>query len=114
VTVEPVNGHLKDRYGLRQFTRRGIGAAQAEAELAATTANLIKIWRHGAQSAHLVHAAPPPWPKAQQPLLRGQTVSNQRERRFGKINWVLTAPLFGDHGPYWFRALGKRLGLEVV
>jgi transposase len=48
VTVEPVNGHLKDRYGLRQFTRRGIRAAQAEAELAATTANLIKIWRHGA------------------------------------------------------------------
>jgi transposase len=45
VTVEPVNGHLKDRHGLRQFSCRGIKAAQAEAELAAATANLLKIWR---------------------------------------------------------------------
>jgi transposase len=45
VTVEPVNGHLKDRQGLRQFARRGRAACQAEAELAATTANLWKIWR---------------------------------------------------------------------
>jgi transposase len=44
-TVEPVNGHLKDRHGLRQFSRRGLPAAQAEAELAAATANLLKIWR---------------------------------------------------------------------
>lgn len=45
VTVEPVNGHLKDRHGLRQFSRRGRAACQAEAELAATAANLLKIWR---------------------------------------------------------------------
>ena len=45
VTVEPVNGHLKDRHGLRQFSCRGLKAAQAEAELAAATANLKKIWR---------------------------------------------------------------------
>lgn len=45
VTVEPVNGHLKDRHGLRQFSRRGLTACQAEAELAAATANLLKIWR---------------------------------------------------------------------
>ena len=45
VTVEPVNGHLKDRHGLRQFSCRGMKAAQAEAELAAATANLLKIWR---------------------------------------------------------------------
>jgi transposase len=45
VTVEPVNGHLKDRHGLRQFSRRGQPACQAEAELAAATANLLKIWR---------------------------------------------------------------------
>jgi hypothetical protein len=32
VTVEPVNGHLKDRHQLRQFSCRGIKAAQAEAE----------------------------------------------------------------------------------
>jgi transposase len=45
VTVEPVNGHLKDRHGLRQFSCRGLKAAQAEVELAAATANLKKIWR---------------------------------------------------------------------
>jgi transposase len=45
VTVEPVNGHLKDRHGLRQFSRRGLPAVQAEAELTAATANLLKIWR---------------------------------------------------------------------
>jgi transposase len=45
VTVEPVNAQLKDRHGLRQFSCRGKKAAQAEAELAAATANLLKIWR---------------------------------------------------------------------
>jgi hypothetical protein len=40
-----VNGHLKDRHRLRQFSCRGIKAAQAEAELASATANLLKIWR---------------------------------------------------------------------
>jgi hypothetical protein len=43
--VEPVNGHLKDRHGLRQYARRGQAAAQAEADLACATANLLKIWR---------------------------------------------------------------------
>jgi hypothetical protein len=46
VIVEPVNGHLKDRHGLRQYLRRGQAAAQAETELAVTTANLLKIWRY--------------------------------------------------------------------
>jgi transposase len=45
VTVEPVNGHLKDRIGLRRFSRRGLQAAQAELDLAATAANLLKIYR---------------------------------------------------------------------
>jgi hypothetical protein len=36
---------LKDRHQLRQFSCRGIEAAQAEAELATATANLLKIWR---------------------------------------------------------------------
>jgi hypothetical protein len=43
--VEPVNGHLKDRHGLRQYSRRGGAATQAEADLACTTANLLRIWR---------------------------------------------------------------------
>lgn len=43
--VEPINGHLKDRHGLRQYARRGQAAAQAETDLACATANLLKIWR---------------------------------------------------------------------
>ena len=45
VTVEPVNGHIKDRVGLRQFARRGLQAATSELCLSATVANLLKIYR---------------------------------------------------------------------
>jgi transposase len=45
-TVEPLNGHLKDRIGLRTFSMRGLRACQAELELAATTLNLLKLHRH--------------------------------------------------------------------
>ena len=45
VTVEPVNGHLKDGIGLRQFARRGLTAVNAEAHLAATSLNLLKLYR---------------------------------------------------------------------
>jgi transposase len=45
VTVEPVNGHLKDRIGLRRFSRRGLAAATSELQLAATVANLLKLHR---------------------------------------------------------------------
>lgn len=44
VTVEPVNGHLKDRRGLRQFARRGIDAVDAELKMAAMTTNLMKLF----------------------------------------------------------------------
>ena len=44
-TVEPVNGHLKDRIGLRRFARRGLTAAASELTLAASVANLMKIYR---------------------------------------------------------------------
>jgi hypothetical protein len=44
VTVEPVNGHLKDRRGLRQFARRGLDAVDAELKLAAMTTNLMKLF----------------------------------------------------------------------
>lgn len=47
VTVEPVNGHVKDRVGLRQFARRGHNAVNAELHLAASVANLMKIYRIG-------------------------------------------------------------------
>jgi transposase len=44
-TVEPVNGHLKDRIGLRRFARRGLNACQAELELAVLVLNLRKLWQ---------------------------------------------------------------------
>lgn len=44
-TVEPVNGHLKDRVGLRTFSRRGLPAALGELNLAATVLNLLKLHR---------------------------------------------------------------------
>lgn len=43
--VEPVNGHLKDRIGLRRFSRRGLAAAQSELTFAAAVLNLLKIYR---------------------------------------------------------------------
>jgi Transposase DDE domain len=45
-TVEPVNGHLKDRRGLRRFARRGLTAALAELNLAALTTNLLRLHTH--------------------------------------------------------------------
>lgn len=44
-TVEPVNGHLKDRIGLRRFALRGKEKAQTELTLAAAVANLLKLHR---------------------------------------------------------------------
>jgi transposase len=42
-TVEPVNGHLKDRRALRRFSRRGLSAANSEFRFAATVTNLLRI-----------------------------------------------------------------------
>jgi transposase len=41
--VEPVNGHIKDRRGLRQFSRRGLAAINAELKLSAATTNLLRL-----------------------------------------------------------------------
>jgi transposase len=45
VTVEPVNGMLKDRIGLRRFARRGRQAGLAELNLASAVHNLLKLHR---------------------------------------------------------------------
>jgi len=45
-TVEPVNAHLKDRRGLRQFSRRGLPAANSEFRFAATVTNLLRMHTH--------------------------------------------------------------------
>jgi len=44
-TVEPVNGHLKERIALRRFARRGLPACQAELLFAAMVLNLGKLLR---------------------------------------------------------------------
>jgi transposase len=47
ITIEPVFGQLKEGQGCRRFMRRGLGAAQSEWSLMATTHNLLKLWRSG-------------------------------------------------------------------
>lgn len=42
--VEPVNGHLKDRRGLRRFARRGLTAVRSELAFAAAVTNLMKLF----------------------------------------------------------------------
>ncbi|WP_433733661.1 transposase [Nocardia sp. CA-129566] len=46
--VEPVNAHLKDRRGLRRFTRRGLAACAAELKLAAIATNILRYQTHQA------------------------------------------------------------------
>ena len=41
--VEPVHAHLKDRRGLRAFSRRGITAARSEYRFAAAVTNLLRL-----------------------------------------------------------------------
>lgn len=43
VTVEPVNGMLKQRHGMRRFSRRGRPAVLAELTLASAVHNLLKL-----------------------------------------------------------------------
>jgi transposase len=43
-TVEPANAHLKDRRGLRTFSRRGLTAVDSELKMAAWITNLLKIY----------------------------------------------------------------------
>jgi transposase len=50
-TVEPVNGIVKDRRGLRRFSRRGKPAAKAELNLAALTTNLLRLFTTHGRSA---------------------------------------------------------------
>jgi len=45
-TIEPVNGHIKDRRGLRRFSRRGLDAVRSELNLAAMATNLAKLHQH--------------------------------------------------------------------
>ncbi len=48
VTVEPVIAQLKDRIGLRRFSRRGLTAARHELALAATAHNIRRLAVHRA------------------------------------------------------------------
>jgi transposase len=51
--VEAPNAWLKDRRGLRRFTRRGLTAVQAELCLAAAVTNLLKLATNGITAARL-------------------------------------------------------------
>jgi len=44
--VEPIHGHLKDRRGLRRFSRRGQAAAASELTFAAAVTNLLRMHAH--------------------------------------------------------------------
>ncbi len=46
IRAEPVFGMIKSARSINRFRRRGLDAARAEWRLAATTHNLLKIWRH--------------------------------------------------------------------
>lgn len=48
IRVEPVFGMIKSTRGINRFRRRGCDAARHEWRLAATTHNILKIWRHQA------------------------------------------------------------------
>lgn len=50
-TVETVNGHLKDRIGLRRFSMRGQDACQGELNLAAAVHNLRRMFTTTTQTA---------------------------------------------------------------
>jgi Transposase DDE domain len=51
VTVEPTNGQLKDRIGLRRFARRGIAAATSELIFGCAIHNLQKAYTSGLKTA---------------------------------------------------------------
>jgi transposase len=49
--AEPVFAHIKHHRGITRLLRRGRKAVQAEIDLIATTHNLLKLYRHHAQTA---------------------------------------------------------------
>ena len=51
--IEPSNAWVKDGRGLRQFSRRGLAAVQAELSLACAVVNLLKLATRGITPAHL-------------------------------------------------------------
>lgn len=57
-TVEPVFGQLKDRDGMRQFSRRGLAKVNAEFLFAATVHNIRKLYRFTPGRVDLVGGGP--------------------------------------------------------
>jgi hypothetical protein len=51
--IEPSNAWIKDRRGLRRFSRRGLAAVQAELSLACAVTNLLKLATEGITPAQL-------------------------------------------------------------
>ena len=46
ITVEPVIGQIKENFGFRQFSLRGLNGAKIEINIVAICHNLKKIWKH--------------------------------------------------------------------
>jgi len=46
ITVEPVIGQIKENFGLRQFSLRGLDGARIEINIVAICHNLKKIWKY--------------------------------------------------------------------
>ena len=55
--VEPVHGWLKDRIGLRQFSRRGLTATNSELSFAAAVLNIIRLRNLGITRTELTRLA---------------------------------------------------------
>jgi transposase len=51
--IEAPNAWLKDRRGLRRFSRRGLSAVQSELALASAVTNLLKLASNGITTGHL-------------------------------------------------------------
>jgi transposase len=49
--IEPIFGQLKQVLGFRQFSMRGLVSMRGEWRLMATVHNLLKLWRHGQETA---------------------------------------------------------------
>lgn len=50
-TIEAIFGQIKTTRGINRFRRRGLDAARHEWQLAATTHNILKLWRHSTATA---------------------------------------------------------------
>lgn len=54
ITVEPVVGQLKENFGLRQFSLRGLEGVRIEVNIASIAHNLKKIWKYRRENGEIM------------------------------------------------------------